>query len=236
MTQVFMRALWHRKYFCITDPLWGESTGHKGSVMRSFNVFVVVSMNKMLNKQLSGRWFETPWHSSEVNVMLCERMWVRIIKFNNLLRLNSLCICVYQYECICVYSCVYVKVCECVFISFGYPLSVTRILAAIEWIMCDCLPWRQMTNSNGLYSLSVSSQSRWKNRQIWCIKTIQYGASAIDGSFYDLSHRCDELTYCGLVNLCINGSGNGSVPAVHQVSAYINSELLSIWFPGTNFI
>ena len=39
---------------------------YKGPVMRSVDVLFVASLNKLLNKQSSGRWFETPWRSSEV--------------------------------------------------------------------------------------------------------------------------------------------------------------------------
>ena len=38
-------------------------------VIRSFDVFFDVSPNKLLNKQSSFRWFETPWYSCDVTVM-----------------------------------------------------------------------------------------------------------------------------------------------------------------------
>ena len=42
---------------------------HKGSVMRSFDVFFDVSQNKLLNKQLSCWWSEMPWCSCDITVM-----------------------------------------------------------------------------------------------------------------------------------------------------------------------
>ena len=50
--------------FAITGYLWGESTSH-GSLYVSF----VLSPNKLLNKLLSCRWFQTSLRSCDVNVM-----------------------------------------------------------------------------------------------------------------------------------------------------------------------
>ena len=51
--------------FCIAGPLWGESThqssvdsAHKGPVMQSFDVSLEVSLNKLLNRDLRGRWIK----------------------------------------------------------------------------------------------------------------------------------------------------------------------------------
>ena len=41
--------------------------------MRNFDDFCDVSLNKLLNKQRSCGWFDTPWRSCDVNVM-CTRM------------------------------------------------------------------------------------------------------------------------------------------------------------------
>ena len=51
--------------FCVTDPLCGEFTGHRWiptqrPVMRSFDVFFDLRLNKRLSKQLWGWWLETP--------------------------------------------------------------------------------------------------------------------------------------------------------------------------------
>ena len=51
--------------FRVTGPLCGEFTGPgefptQRSVMRSFYVFFVLRLNKRLNKQPWGWWFETP--------------------------------------------------------------------------------------------------------------------------------------------------------------------------------
>ena len=65
--------------FCVENPLghytWSSisSTFHKGPVMRSFNVFFCVSLNEPLNEQSSCRWFDTPWRSCVVIIML--RIW-----------------------------------------------------------------------------------------------------------------------------------------------------------------
>ena len=42
---------------------------HKGPVMRSFDKFFVVSLNKLLNKQLRCQWYEPPWHSCDITVI-----------------------------------------------------------------------------------------------------------------------------------------------------------------------
>ena len=45
---------------------------HKGPVMWGLDVVFVVSLNKLLNKQLrhSWWWYEMPWHKSDITVML----------------------------------------------------------------------------------------------------------------------------------------------------------------------
>ena len=57
--------------FCITVPLWRESTSHQwSSLTKDGNVmcFCIVS-NKLLDKQ-SGCWcFKTPWRSCDIHVM-----------------------------------------------------------------------------------------------------------------------------------------------------------------------
>ena len=50
----------HRNVFRITGSLWGEATGHmdfrhREQVLRSFDVFFDVGLNKLLNKQSSCR-------------------------------------------------------------------------------------------------------------------------------------------------------------------------------------
>ena len=57
--------------FAITGPFVLVTGGfhNKGSVMRSFDVFFDVSMNKSLNKQSIRRWVETPWRLCDVIVM-----------------------------------------------------------------------------------------------------------------------------------------------------------------------
>ena len=52
----------------VTDPLWGESTAHRGSPhkgqwTRSFGVFFDLRLNKRLSKQSKRRWFKPPSRS-----------------------------------------------------------------------------------------------------------------------------------------------------------------------------
>ena len=41
--------------------------------MQSFGVLFVISQTKLRNKQLSCRWFETPWCSCDVTELLSEK-------------------------------------------------------------------------------------------------------------------------------------------------------------------
>ena len=43
---------------------------HKGPVILNFDVFDCVPMNKLLNKQSTCRWFETPYRSINVDVVI----------------------------------------------------------------------------------------------------------------------------------------------------------------------
>ena len=54
---------------------------NKGSVMRSFHVFIDFSLNKLLNKQSEGWWTEAPWRSCDVEEPLGKPFrpqWVKI--------------------------------------------------------------------------------------------------------------------------------------------------------------
>ena len=42
---------------------------HKETAMRNFEIFFVISPNKLLNKQLSCWWFEAPWQPRDVTVL-----------------------------------------------------------------------------------------------------------------------------------------------------------------------
>ena len=55
----------------ITGPLKGESTSHwcKRQGKRSFYVYLVVSLNKLLNKQSICLWFEIQWCSFDISIM-----------------------------------------------------------------------------------------------------------------------------------------------------------------------
>ena len=52
---------------CEGNHEWWLDSSHTGPTM-SFHVLFVVSLNKLLNKQQSCRWSETPWHSRDVTV------------------------------------------------------------------------------------------------------------------------------------------------------------------------
>ena len=49
---------------------WLVDSLHKGPVMWTFDISIVVSLNNLLNKQLSGWWFETPRCSCDVTVVI----------------------------------------------------------------------------------------------------------------------------------------------------------------------
>ena len=72
--QIRVNSLKTPQTFHITGPLWGESTAypvdspHKGPVMWSFDVFYVVSLGKLLNKQSNCLWFETTCCSCDITV------------------------------------------------------------------------------------------------------------------------------------------------------------------------
>ena len=48
---------------------------HTKTIMDGFNVFFVVSINKLLNKQSSLQWFEMPWGSCYITVMDNSERW-----------------------------------------------------------------------------------------------------------------------------------------------------------------
>ena len=60
--------------FCITSPLWGKSTGHwwisltKRPMVRRFSVSLEIKLSKLLNKQWSRPWIETPWRPFDITV------------------------------------------------------------------------------------------------------------------------------------------------------------------------
>ena len=56
-----MMTSWNRNAFDVTGQIRQRS--YKGSVIRCFDVFYVVSLNKLLTKQSSCGWFQTPWRS-----------------------------------------------------------------------------------------------------------------------------------------------------------------------------
>ena len=61
---VLMMMSWHGNAFRITSTLLGEFMAPpKWQVMRSLDVFFVVSLKNLLNKHSSCRWFETPERS-----------------------------------------------------------------------------------------------------------------------------------------------------------------------------
>ena len=77
---VFMKTSRHGNVFRLTGPLWGGIhrwrwiPPHKWSVIRNCDVFFTVSVNELLNKQSSCRWFETTWHWCS-----CRSFWNDVI-------------------------------------------------------------------------------------------------------------------------------------------------------------
>ena len=74
--------------FCIIGPLCGESTSllvdslHKGPVIQNFNDFFVVSLDKLLNKHLSGQWNKTPRHSNDYAI---QALWCKYTSVNTVI-------------------------------------------------------------------------------------------------------------------------------------------------------
>ena len=83
---------WHGHSFCITGPLCGEPTDHQwiilqnGTVVRNFDGFVVLSMNKLLDKQPSCRY--KLWHLN-THVTYLKRM---LYTFDRLVNLTAILI------------------------------------------------------------------------------------------------------------------------------------------------
>ena len=48
---------------------WLVDSPHEGPVMWNFDVFFVVNLNMLFNKQSSCQWFETKWHLSDFTVI-----------------------------------------------------------------------------------------------------------------------------------------------------------------------
>ena len=66
---------WHGNSLCITGLLCGGSTSHWWIPLTKVSnaeiyVFFVLSLNKLLNKQLGCWLFETPWRSCYITVMI----------------------------------------------------------------------------------------------------------------------------------------------------------------------
>ena len=67
----------HGSAFRITGPLWGVDSPQiaEGPVIQTFDVFFVVGLSKLVNKQSGYRWFVTPWCSCDVTV-LCKSIFM----------------------------------------------------------------------------------------------------------------------------------------------------------------
>ena len=64
-------GIWIEKYtFFPTNNGSLKYSSHKGPVKRSFNVFFDARLIKRFNKQWSCRWFQTPWRSYDVTLMM----------------------------------------------------------------------------------------------------------------------------------------------------------------------
>ena len=60
---------------------WPVGSPFKGSAMQIYDIFFIVSIGKLFNKQSIGRWFETPWRS--FNIAITARKTRRIFKVKN---------------------------------------------------------------------------------------------------------------------------------------------------------
>ena len=58
-------TLHHRKVFCFTGPLWGETT----QPCKALIFFFVLSLNKLFNKPSNCQWFGMPWCTCNISVM-----------------------------------------------------------------------------------------------------------------------------------------------------------------------
>ena len=66
-----MLMSWHTHLFRITNPLSGKSAPglpFKGSILLSINVFVLLAWSS--SWQMRCRWFDTPWCSCDVTIMI----------------------------------------------------------------------------------------------------------------------------------------------------------------------
>ena len=70
-------------HLCTTQIIKMMASPRKGPVMLKFNVFFVVSLNKLLRQQSNFQWFETPWRLCDVTVM-------------HYIYVASLCLCCYK--------------------------------------------------------------------------------------------------------------------------------------------
>ena len=69
--------------FYVTDPLWGESTGHrwiprKKASDAEFGVFFDLRLDKRLRKQSRRQWFETPSRSLWRHCDVIRSQWVYV--------------------------------------------------------------------------------------------------------------------------------------------------------------
>ena len=81
-----MMISWYGNIFCITGPLWGESTSCHSSFTSQWAsnaelwCYVLVSLNKMSRKQLRRLWFEIPWCSCDDAIKIYQCEWEHTIQ------------------------------------------------------------------------------------------------------------------------------------------------------------
>ena len=67
-----MMTSWHGNALRVAGPfVTGGSSSGKGPAVRCFAIFCIVNLNKLLKKQSSYRWFETPWRSCNITIQEC---------------------------------------------------------------------------------------------------------------------------------------------------------------------
>ena len=81
-----MMTSWYGNTFCITGPLWGESTSCHSPFTSQWAsnaelwCYVLVSLNKMSRRQLRRLWFEIPWCSCDDAIKIYQCEWEHTIR------------------------------------------------------------------------------------------------------------------------------------------------------------
>ena len=94
LTRFIMWIPWHGYTLCIASPSLKKITGHQW--ICSFDDFFAMSLNKLLNEELSCQWFQPPWSSYDITVMIpirqdsLYRIWILILYMLHLPVINRM--------------------------------------------------------------------------------------------------------------------------------------------------